>query len=53
MEAVIMALATFPEAKIEERRRFSQTEGPSIYDVRKILVFLDPPVSAFGTDLQY
>ena len=30
-------------------------KGPSIYDVRKILGFFDPlpPLSAFGTDLQY
>ena len=30
-------------------------EGPSTYDVRKILGFFDPlpPLSAFGTDLQY
>ena len=29
--------------------------GPSIYDVRKMLGFFDPvpPLSAFGTDLQY
>ena len=29
--------------------------GPSIYDARKILGFFDPlpPLSAFGTDLQY
>ena len=31
------------------------SKGPSIYDVRKILGFFDPlpPLSAFGTDLQY
>ena len=30
-------------------------KGPSIYDVCKILGFFDtlPPLSAFGTDLQY
>ena len=30
-------------------------KGPSTYDVRKISGFLDPlpPLSAFGTDLQY
>ena len=30
-------------------------KGPSIYDVRIILGFFDPlpPLSAFGTDLQY
>ena len=28
-------------------------KGASIYDVRKIFGILDPPLSAFGTDLQY
>ena len=34
---------------------FFSCKGPSIYDVRKILGFFDPlpPLSAFGTDLQY
>ena len=40
-----------------ENNYFSTTihdKGPSIYDVRKILGFFDPPpLSAFGTDLQY
>ena len=28
-------------------------KGASIYDARKIFGILDPPLSAFGTDLQY
>ena len=40
----------------EDRRRLPTYKGASIYDVRKILgFFFDtlPPLSAFGTDLQY
>ena len=39
----------------QQASKRGKAEGPSTYDVRKILGFFDPPppLSAFGTDLQY
>ena len=58
---VIALLGGFKDGRVRltQRKPFpvfpnrSYTKGPSIYDVRKILGFFDPPLSAFGTDLQH
>ena len=48
-----IAMTSNMQPNTQRPRITNLLRGPSIYDVRNILGFFDPPLSAFGTDLQY